>query len=279
MNETPTRPLMRYHGGKWRLAQWIISHFPEHRVYVEPYGGAASVLLQKPRSFAEVYNDLDSEIVNVFRVIRNNETAAELVRLLELTPCARDEFDGLLDVSEDPVEQARRTIARSFMGYSSDSATRANRTGFRGLSVKTARYSAREWSEYPNNLRFLIERLQGVVIENIPALELIQRYDAEHTLFYLDPPYPHETRFAARGYKHEMTNDDHVELIETLKTLAGKVILSGYRCELYDELLCDWRMVSKSARGQAGNHTGSKINTECLWISPNAVVQESLFNG
>src|SRR5690606_6837914 len=97
------RPIIRYHGGKWRIAPWIISHFPEHRVYVEPFGGGGSVLLRKPRSYAEVYNDLDGEIVNLFRVAR--DCGDELIRSVELTPFARDEFMLAYEETEDPIEQ------------------------------------------------------------------------------------------------------------------------------------------------------------------------------
>src|SRR3990167_11343170 len=105
----PTRPVMRYHGGKWRLAPWVIEHFPEHRVYTEAFGGGASVLMRKPRSYAEVYNDLDGEIVNVFRVLRDPSQARELERLLRLTPFARSEFETSYITDGDPLEQARRT--------------------------------------------------------------------------------------------------------------------------------------------------------------------------
>src|SRR5262245_58814798 len=114
MATAPRRPVLRYHGGKWRLAPWIIEHFPEHRIYVEPYGGGASVLLRKSRAFAEVYNDLDGDVVNVFRVLRDRASAAALIRAIELTPWARDEFRLSYRPASDPVERARRTIARAF---------------------------------------------------------------------------------------------------------------------------------------------------------------------
>lgn len=113
----PRRPVLRYHGGKWRLAPWICAHFPAHRLYVEPFGGAASVLLRKPRSYGEIYNDLDGEIVNVFRVLRDNGHA--LRAALELTPFAREEFAESYMPHSDPIEQARRTIVRSFQGFGS----------------------------------------------------------------------------------------------------------------------------------------------------------------
>jgi len=112
----PRRPILRYHGGKWRLAPWIISHFPRHRFYVEPFGGVASVLLRKPRSFHEVYNDLDGNLVNLLSVLRDETTRNKLIEDLRLTPFAREEFVLARRDADDPIERARRTIVRSFMG-------------------------------------------------------------------------------------------------------------------------------------------------------------------
>src|SRR5947207_30368 len=137
MYATPTveRPMLRYHGGKWMLAPWIISHFPNHRVYVEPFGGAASVLLQKSRCYAEVYNDLDSEIVNLFTIVR--ERGPELASALELTPFARDEYKHSFEIHPDPLEQARRTVIRSYCGFGSNSLCRSVKSGFRSNSNRS----------------------------------------------------------------------------------------------------------------------------------------------
>lgn len=135
-----TKPVLRYHGGKWRLASWIISHFPAHRVYVEPFGGAASVLMQKPRSYAEVYNDLDGEIVNVFRVLQCPEKRARLCEMLHFTPYARAEFMLAWEPTDDPVEAARRVIIRAQMGFGSAGATRGT-TGFRANARTKNRYT------------------------------------------------------------------------------------------------------------------------------------------
>jgi hypothetical protein len=151
----PTRPVLRYHGGKWRLAPWIISHFPAHRVYVEPFGGAASVLMRKPRAYAEVYNDLDGELVALFRVLRDETQAAALVRAVSLTPFAREEFAASYEPSGDPVEQARRTVIRAFMGFGSNAHVRA--TGFRANSNRSGTTPARDWANYPDALVAIIE--------------------------------------------------------------------------------------------------------------------------
>jgi DNA adenine methylase len=264
MKTAPTRPILRYHGGKWLLAPWIISHFPKHRVYVEPFGGGASVLLRKERSYAEVYNDLDTEIVHLFQVVRDAGDA--LARALELTPFSRVEFNGAYRPSEDLVEKARRTVIRSFQGFGADGVHSSHRTGFRSNSNRAGTTPASDWVGYPDCLRLIIERLRGVVIEHRDAFELIPRHDAADALFYVDPPYVHATRKRvdkARGYRHEMTDDDHRRLAEMLRAVRGKVVVSGYACDLYDrELFHDWRRVDREALAD-----GARKRTEVLWMN------------
>jgi DNA adenine methylase len=265
---------MRYHGGKWKLAPWIISYFPEHTVYIEPFGGAASVLLQKPRSYSEVYNDLNSDVVNVFRVLRDPMQAGRLCRLLELTPFSREEYGSLYERSEDPIEAARRFIARSTMGLGADSTNRNN--GFRyGLQNPKVSH-AREWMNYPPHIEQFAKRLAGVVIENRPALQVISMFDHRNALFYMDPPYVHTTRSATckNAYRHEMSDADHLELAKIAHQVKGMVIISGYRCELYDELYKDWLRVDRAAMAEF-----AKARIESLWISPRIkVVQKDLFS-
>lgn len=266
---TPSRPVLRYHGGKWILAPWIISHFPPHRVYTEAFGGAASVLMRKPRSYGEVYNDLDGEIVNLFRVLRG-ENAAELIRLLRLTPFAREEFEESYEPAPEPLEQARRTVVRSFMGFGSDSASGAQ-CGFRGNSNRSGTTPAHDWVNYPPALARLVERVQGVVVECRDANLVVQQHDSPDTLHYVDPPYPHSTRKKAtlrtgKGYRHEMSDDDHRVLAGTLHGLSGMVVLSGYPCELYDrELYPDWHRIERTAHAD-----GALKRIEVLWLNPAA---------
>lgn len=276
MTTTVTRPVLRYHGGKWKLAPWIISHFPEHRVYVEPFGGAASVLLRKPRSYAEVYSDLDGEIVNLFRVLRNPSQARELIRLIRLTPFAREEFELSYLADGDPIEQARRTIVRSFMGFGSAAAT-GQPTGFRGDSNRSGTTPAHDWAHYPDCLRYIIERMAGVVVENKPASEIMFHYDKPECLHYVDPPYVMDTRSQKKrthsAYRFEMTDDQHRELATVLRGLHGNVIISGYACPLYDdELYPDWQRVERAAHAD-----GARERVEVLWLSPGIQVQRTLF--
>ncbi|MEM7416820.1 MAG: DNA adenine methylase [Gemmatimonadota bacterium] len=268
----PRRPVLRYHGGKWRIAPWIIRHFPAHHIYVEPFGGAASVLMRKDRApKAEVYNDLDGDVVNVFRVLRDPKTAARLRAMCELTPFSRVEFFESYEPTDDPVERARRTIARTFMAHGSTH-RRAHRTGFRARTWLNKASSAVTWTGWPAQVPAYVNRLRGVTIENRPALEVIAQQDSAETLFYVDPPYPLSTRTSVRcesesdggrAYVHNLSDDDHRELLGVLREAEGMVVVSGYACALYDQVLSDWRRASKEVRADGG-----AARVEHLWIKP-----------
>ncbi|MEY6717541.1 DNA adenine methylase [Enterobacter hormaechei] len=161
MSVSIKHPAIRYHGGKFRLASWIISHFPEHRCYVEPFGGGASVLLKKQASEAEVYNDLDGDVVNLFRVLRNPETAKQLIEACTLTPYSRDEFNCAYEDSDNRVEQARRLIVRATMGFGSAGATKG-KTGFRLDTKRNSATAQRIWARQPDNLAAVASRFAGV---------------------------------------------------------------------------------------------------------------------
>lgn len=278
----PQRPLLRWHGGKWLLAPWIISHFGKHRCYVEPFGGAWSVGFRKSRTYAEVWNDLDAELVNLFRVLREPSKGAELVRLLRLTPFARDEFYACYEQANEPVERARRLIVRAFMGHGSDGASGVYRTGFRANSTRSGTTPAHDWSNYPAALAAIVERVTGVVIESRQAIDVMRRHDSAETLHYVDPPYLHETRARANRrpdnggvYRHELTDQQHAALLADLRTLEGMVVLSGYPSSLYDEMLPGWSRVERAAHAD-----GALERTEVLWLNPAAAMacgQQSLF--
>ena len=263
------RPALRYHGGKWILAPWIISHFPKHRIYVEPFGGAGSVLLRKSRAFAEIYNDLDGEIVSFFRVMRDAEKSAELLRRLSLTPFAREEFDHAYDPEDCAIEAARKLLIRSFMGFGSDGCNDGSKTGFRANSNRSGTSPAHDWSNLSASHSLIVARLAGVVIENRPAIDCMLQHDGEETLHYVDPPYLPETRKRSKrkNYRHEMTPEEHCELLETIKSLKGSVIVSGYGSELYDEALMGWKVVFRSAFAD-----GASPRTEKLWINKKAEI-------
>ena len=260
MQDKPARPALRYHGGKWRLAEWIMEFFPQHTCYVEPFGGAASVLLQKNRSYAEVYNDLDGRVVNFFEVVRNQETCLALIQALLFTPYSRDEFRAAWADTNDPLESARRIAIRAMMGFGSAGATKGS-TGFRVDTNRKYGTAQKNWQEYPALLVAVMKRLQGVLIENRPAIDVMRQHDAADTLHYVDPPYLLKTRsLSGKAYQHEMTDEQHVELLDTLLELEGFVVLSGYDNALYREKLKGWQTHSTSSRISGQN--GSKVKTE-----------------
>ena len=254
------------------LASWIVSHFPAHRCYVEPYSGAASVLMHKRPAKAEIYNDLDSDVVNLFRVLRDH--GDELRQKLMLTPFARDEFDLAYEVIEEPVEKARRMLVRAAFGRASASASSPWKASFRSYTgAGRSTTAAQDWANYPSYILEFTNRLRGVIIENMDAMELIQQHDAPDTLFYLDPPYVASERDLAQDYRHEMTDVQHREMALALKSLKGLVVVSGYKSALYDELFEGWR------REDTGTFSdGASKRIECIWLSPN-IKKEGLFSG
>jgi DNA adenine methylase len=266
----PTRPLLRWLGGKYRLAPWIVSHFPEHRIYLEPFGGAGSVLLHKPRAYNEIYNDLDGELVNLFRVLRSDD-APELLRLLALTPYAREEYWAAFEPTDDPIERARRTVVRSHLAHGTGGARLDRPTGFRSDGTTATTNVAGEWADLPEALQAVVERMRGVNIEQRPAIELVRRFNGKKVLVYLDPPYVPATRSTKsrkpgeryHTYQFEMTEDDHRELLATCCESEAMIAISAYPDALYDELLPGWTCRQVAARA----HRNSP-RVECIWLNP-----------
>lgn len=271
--DAPTRPALRYHGAKWVLSSWIVSCLPaDHDSYIEPFAGSAAVLLNKPRSNLEIYNDLDGDVVNFFQVLREREE--ELIRAIYWTPFAHAEQRLSMQPTDDPLERARRLYVRSHLTISGPTAQwnsgwRRQKVFSRGRNglgrMKPAAASFME----TEHLYQVAERLRGVIIERADALEVIRRYDNARAVFYVDPPYVATTRkrWTASAYQHEMTDAQHRELAETLHACRGMVVLSGYDGPLYQELFGDWRRLERQART---NGNAAQTATESLWLNPAA---------
>lgn len=267
-------PAIRYHGGKFRLASWITNYFPAHRCYVEPFGGAASVLLRKQPSEAEVYNDLDGEIVNLFRVLRYAEQSRKLINACALTPYSREEFNCAYQPTDDVIERARRTVVRAAMGFGSAGATKGC-TGFRLDTKRNSATAQAIFARQPDNLAAVASRFAGVLVENRDAIQCMLDHDTDTTLHFVDPPYVHDTRVNVAknsAYRFEMTNEEHLELLKVLKSLKGLVIVCGYESDLYNEALSNWTRVTRTT--SANGHAGSVQRTECLWINPAAQLKQ-----
>lgn len=253
-------PVLKYYGSKFRLAEWIISFFPKHTHYVEPFGGAANVLLIKEPSKMETYNDLNFQIFNFFRVLR--EKPSELLQQIKLTPWSRSEYEYCLDEIEvvNPIESARRLFFRIWMNF--HGAVKATKGNWRRQKFGNRPITA---DIRLDNLLQASERLQTVQLENRDAFQLIREFDSPETLFYLDPPYIFSTRTMSKAYSNEMTDQNHREFAELLYNVKGFVILSGYPSEIYEELFeaKGWKRVDKEAVVMSG---GKRI--ESLWLSP-----------
>ena len=269
------RSIITYYGGKGYSWRRIIPHFPPHRTYAEPFGGAANVLLNKPPSAVEVYNDIDSNVVTIFRALRDSPD--ELRRALELTPYSREEYvrclgplDGLDDVE---TYEGWKLRYRQVFGGLGQTAT----PGRWSYSVaKSSRGMAGEVSKWLSTidavLPAVVERFRRVQIENLPWQEIIRRYDTPETLFYCDPPYMLSTRNSHGEYAYEMTLEEHRELAEVLNGVKGHVVLSGYASPEYDEWYRGWKRVEFDATlfARQDRQRSRDKRTEVLWIKPAA---------
>ncbi len=267
MSEIPimpavTRPALRYFGAKFRLAPWIISHFPSHVAYVEPFGGGAGVLLRKAPAPFEIYNDLDGEVVNFFRMLR--ERSADLLQAIRLTPYSREEQQLAFEASGDPLERARRLYIRC---WQSQGGGRTQwRTGWRyQMTMTRGKSLLADWNQV-DSLWPIVMRLKQVQIECDDAIRVIQRFDRPGTLFYMDPPYVASTRsirWRDKAYHCEIDDAYHRRLAETLRGIQGMAVVSGHPSGMYEELYAGWR---KAQRRVPTDFNG--FSTECLWISP-----------
>lgn len=247
------KAILKYPGGKWRIAEKIISIFPEHKVYLEPFFGSGAVFFKKEPSYIETINDIDGQIVNLFRVCR--EQPNELARLLNFTPFSREEFVNCYEETDDPVEQARRTIVRFHQSFGTSNSSKKS---WKNVQVSGGPRCATLWGYLPECVQECCERLKNAQIENIDAVELIRRYDSSETLIYCDPPYLQELR-KKDMYRYEFSAEDHKKLLDVLKRSKSKIILSGYDSKFYNDELKEWHTAEIETTAQMGLHRIEKI--------------------
>lgn len=252
------KSILNYPGAKWGLAKTIVDLMPKHRSYLEPFFGSGAVLFNKPPSAIETVNDLDGDITNFFTVLR--EYPHELAEKIAFTPYSRDVFDDAHENrGDDSFDKAYRFAIRSRMGHGFKT---YEKTGFKiDVYARERSYCVDVWNRMPKDILSVAERLKGVQIENRPAVELIRKFNHENVLIYADPPYLLNTR-GGKQYRCEMTEQDHVELLEVLRAHKGYVILSGYPSELYDRELQNWNRLTKRSYNQ-----NSDARTEVLWCN------------
>jgi DNA adenine methylase len=256
-----------WYGGKYSHLDWLLPLLPKATHYCEPFGGSAAVLINRAPSPVETYNDVHGEVVNFFRVLREQKDA--LVEAIGLTPFSRAEFESAIKEPAEglsELERARRfyILARQVRTGLAQKAS----TGRWAHCLLTSRAgmagAVSRWLGAVEDLPLIAQRLLRVQIENEPAIEVIKRYDSEETLFYCDPPYPHASRGDANAYANEMTDIQHRELAEVLRNVKGKVALSGYDCELMDELYGDWKRIESKEKVI---HSVKTTRKEVLWVN------------
>lgn len=249
------KAILKYPGAKWRIADWVISHFPPHKVYLEPFFGSGAVFFKKDPVYIETVNDINGEIVNLFRVCR--ERPEELAKAINLTPFARDEFRYCYAHTSDPVEQARRTLVRYHQSFGTSNSTKNT---WRNVITHGGPRCATMWNDLPDIVVSCCERLKNAQIENTEAIELIERYNDPNSLIYCDPPYLQELR-KRNIYSDEMGKAEHIALLETIKRSRSMVVISGYDNELYNSVLSGWNTDVKETTVQMGLRRTEKIWT------------------
>jgi DNA adenine methylase len=256
-----------WYGGKYSHLEWLLPLLPPATHYCEPFGGSAAVLLNREPAPVETYNDIDGEVVNFFRVLRDQKEA--LIEAIGLTPFSRQEFEDSISPPAHVIsdlERARRFFVRARqvrtgLAQTASSGRWANcvLTSRAGMAGAISR-----WLGSVDGLAEIAQRLLRVQIEHDSAVNVIYRYDSPETLFYCDPPYPHDSRGDKRAYGYEMNDDDHIQLAEVLHQVRGKVAISGYDSPLMNRLYGDWRRIESQPRTA---HSIKQLRTEILWIN------------
>ena len=258
------KALLKYPGSKWKIADLIIRHFPNHKVYLEPFFGSGACFFNKAPVYIETINDLNGDIVNLFKVCR--EHPDELSRQLILTPFSREEFVSCYENADEPIERARRTLVRYHQSFGTSN---SHKTSWRNVQMYGGPRTATLWNHLPEIVQDVAIRLKDAQIENTDALELIKRYSHSETLIYIDPPYLSDLR-KQDMYKFEMSDEQHKELLRIIKSSKSMIILSGYDNELYNKELDGWFTDTITAQAQFG-----KVRQEKIWM--NFPYQYSLF--
>jgi len=256
-----------WYGGKFSHLDWLLPLLPEAQHYCEPFGGSGAVLLNRQPSPLETYNDIDGEVANFFRVLR--EQKERLIEAIGLTAFSREEFEIAISPLTSEVsdfERARRFFVRARQVRTGLAQTASGgRWAHCKLTSRAGMAGAvSRWLGSIEDLPEIVQRLLRVQIEHDSAIKVIQRYDSEDTLFYCDPPYPHDSRGDKKAYAYEMTDAQHRQLASVLHATKAKIAISGYECSLMDELYGDWNVIKAPTKVC---HSTKGLRTEVLWVN------------
>ena len=261
---------MKYPGSKWGLARWIIQFFPPHHSYLEPFFGSGAVLFNKPRSDIETVNDLDANVINLFRWVKDDPE--RLAHEIYYIPYSRQVYEeAFRSEPEDSLQKAVNFYIRSNLGHGFR--TTGEKSGWKNdIQGRERSYASQDWRNLPDKIRQAAERLRGVQIECLPALDLIRRFNFASVLIYCDPPYMLQTRHG-KQYRHELEDKEHEELLATLLQHKGYTLISGYDTELYQDRLQGWH------REETESFTQTRVKKkEVLWMNYEPAGQRTIFD-
>lgn len=256
-----------YFGGKFTYVDHLVQYFPKHHHFIDVFCGSMAVTLNKSPSKIETANDINSEVINFFNVLRSKPN--ELLDLLELTPVSREEFNDCWhsDIRSTDLEKARRFYVRvrqSFFGLGIQKHNKGWQMSGKQSAAKGGEVVSK-WRNALNKLPSIIKRLKDIQIDNRDWQEVITSLDFKEAFFYCDPPYPHQSRSGSHDYKFEFSDDDHRRLAEVLHGIKGMAMISSYDCPFYsDELYHDWEMIRLPNKG---NHLKNTRVDECIWVN------------
>lgn len=250
------RPAVKWHGGKTYLARRIIALFPEHSTYIEPFAGGLSVLLNKPESADEVANDLNSDLIQFYRDLRDD---SQLIVRAQSTPYEEKTFRNALEYGRDSLAfLVRNRFSRGGLGkdFAWSDRLRGGQPG-----------DVNAWKTIVDDLPEIRSRIYNVRLMNRDAVEVIQLNDSPETLIYADPPYLPEVRSSKSIYDHEMSFEGHEWLLSVLRGLSSKVVLSGYRSPLYKVQLGGWNRHDFEIANHSGQGAKKQRRVECVWCN------------
>ncbi|MDE7424387.1 MAG: DNA adenine methylase [Lachnospiraceae bacterium] len=270
------RTVLKYPGSKWNIAKQIVNMIPKHHSYIEPFFGSGAVLFNKSPSDIETINDLDRDVVNLFRCIR--EDSEKLARLVAATPFSREMYDSSFKIDifeimapDEPYHKALRFLIKCWQGHGFR--TNGYKVGWKNdVQGREKSYALWNWYRLPEWIIEIAERLRTVQIENRPAIEVIKRFNYSNVFMYLDPPYLLKTR-SGKQYKHEMSDGEHEELLETVLQSEAKIIISGYESDMYNDYLKNW---NKAYFTSCAEHNGTR--QEVIWMNYEPEKQLNLFD-
>lgn len=274
------RIVFGWYGGKFSHLEWLLPLLPTCHHYCEPFAGSGAVLINRSPASVETYNDIDGEVVNFFRVLRDHHE--ELVRAIALTPFSREEYYHAINDSPDGISNVER--ARQFYIRARQTRTGLAQTASLGRWANckdTSRAGmsgvVSRWLGGVEALDDIAQRLLRVQIENRPAIDIIRLYDGRKTLFYCDPPYLHATRGDAKAYGFEMNENEHREFAKVANECEGMVAVSGYDHPLMDELFKPGKWFKTFGPDKTIHSTKGK-RSEVLWTNYNPEQPKKLFD-